>query len=482
MKKKNVSAIKLMTVLLIITAALSCTNPGGPAQFREMNSSTDLPDEWSNTSNIRWTYDINGRGWSSPIITGDYVIFTTASNQTSSPEPYVEQPAQQNNQPQGNQRPPATSSAQPRGDQRPAASPSAQPQPQGPPGPPPEDTLYKSQVYKWEVVCLNLSNGREVWRKVAREGNPPTGTNQGNGYASETPATDGKKVFAYFGMAGVYCYDLKGNLLWSKDLGSYKTLNSWGTGSSPLLFNRTLYIQVDNEVSSFLVALDTETGEEKWRTERDEKTNYSTPVIWKNKVRTELVAGGKTVRSYDPDSGKLLWECKIGGIYNIPSSSSDEETLYTGNAGGPDNPGNLYAIKAGAEGDITLAEGDSTNQWIRWAHTVASTGNPSPLLSEGLLYVLESRGGGFSCFDAMTGELIYKETIKGVAACWGSPWIVDDKICFTDERGVTYIVKAGRTFELTGQNKISDRFWATPAIGDGTYIFKGVNKIYCVGE
>ena len=467
MREKYVSVRRSLIILLLAIATISCTNQGGPSQFRELNSSYDIPDEWSNDKNIKWTYDINGRGWSSPIISGDYVFFTTARNLTTAPDPYVEQPVAQENPGQGNQRPPAP--------------PATQAQRQGPPPPPIEDTLYKSQVYTWEVVCLKLSTGKEVWRKVAKEGNPLTGTNPGNGYASETPATDGRKVFAYFGMAGLYCYDLKGGLLWSKDLGVYKTQNSWGTGSSPLLYNNTLYIQVDNEVNSFLAAIDTETGEEKWRALRDEKTNYSTPVIWKNKIRTELVAGGKTVRSYDPESGMLLWECKIGGMYNIPSSSTDEETLYTGNAGGPDNPGNLYAIKAGAVGDITLADGDSTNQWIRWSYTHASTGNPTPLLYDGLLYVLESRGGGLSCFDAQTGDLLYKETVKGAAACWAAPWADNGKICFIDERGVTYIIKAGKTFELIQQNRISDRFWAMPAIANETYIFKGVNKIYCVG-
>jgi outer membrane protein assembly factor BamB len=348
---------------------------------------------------------------------------------------------------------------------------------------PPEDTTYRHELYRWEVICLDLRSGKELWKQVAHTGNPRTGSNPGNGYAAETPATDGQRVYAWFGMTGIFCYDNTGELQWARDLGAFKTLNSWGTGSSPVVYNGMLFVQVDNEEKSFIIALDGATGQERWRVQRDEKTNYSTPFIWKNKGRTELVAGGKTVRSYEPSSGKLLWQCKIGGGFSIPSPSASEELLIIGNAGGPDKPGNLFAIKAGAEGDISLADTmSSANEWIAWSLPAAGTGNPSPLLYKGLIYIISSNGGNVICFDAATGKTVYTEKIEKTAGCWTSPWAYDNKVYFTDERGTTYIVRAGEKFELLARNRIKDKFWASPAISSNAYVFKGVKKIYCLSK
>ena len=145
-------------------------------------------------------------------------------------------------------------------------------------------------------------------------------------------------------MMGLYCYDLNGKLLWQKDLGAYETKNGWGTGSSPIVYNGFLYIKVDNDTTSFITALNATTGAEKWKVFRDEKTTYSTPVIWKNSLRTELVTTGMTARSYDPDTGKLLWELQMGGEMAIPSPVFDQHHIYFGNAGGRDKPGVLYSV------------------------------------------------------------------------------------------------------------------------------------------
>src|SRR5204863_4102950 len=135
---------------------------------------------------------------------------------------------------------------------------------------------------------------------------------QSNTYASETPVTDGERVYAYFGMHGLYCYDFEGNLVWKKDLGSYRTVLGQGPASSPRLDGDRLFLQIDNEEKSFLVALHKKTGDEVWRVSRNEKTNWGSPVIWKNKLRTELVTpGSQKVRSYDPANGKVLWELSV---------------------------------------------------------------------------------------------------------------------------------------------------------------------------
>jgi outer membrane protein assembly factor BamB len=359
------------------------------------------------------------------------------------------------------------------------------PQGQGPNGRPQqqeeEDTSYLLDVYRWNVACIDLATGKEIWKKTAKEGAPRIKSHDGNGYASETPVTDGQRVYVYFGMTGLFCYDLNGTLLWQKDMGAFKSLNGWGTGASPVVYNGVVYVQIDNEVNSFLVALDAVTGNEKWRVSREETTSYSTPFIWKNKLRTELITCALTVRSYDPDNGKLLWEMKLPGERSIPSPSAMEDMLFVGCPGGNKTKASLYAVKPGATGDISLMDGTSSNEFITWSIQDAPTGNPSPLLYNGYLYIVSSRGGEFSCIDASSGALVYKKKIDGVQACWSSPWVVNGIINFYDERGITRQVKAGPQFELLpDQNKLSDKFWASIAVQDDKYVFKGVKKLYCI--
>jgi outer membrane protein assembly factor BamB len=237
-------------------------------------------------------------------------------------------------------------------------------------------------------------------------------------------------------------------------------------------------------VKSFLVALDTQTGNEKWRVSRDEKTNYSTPYIWKNKMRTELITSGQKVRSYDLNTGAILWEMKIKGAMNIPSPVADQSVLYLGNAGGRDAKGSFYAVKAGAKGDISLKDSTvSSNDFILWSMAEAPTGNPSPVLFNGYIYILSSRGGELNCFEASTGKNVYTQKVAGVTACWSTPWIYSNTLYFYDERGITKQVKTGPQYELIPtQNKLDDKFWASIAAGNNSYLFKGVKKLYCIGK
>jgi len=352
--------------------------------------------------------------------------------------------------------------------------------PQGP-GPEVIDTSYLNEIYHWQITCVDLNTGKELWKQVAYKGAPGAGKNPQNTYASETPVTDGKRVYAYFGMTGLFCYDMDGKLLWQKDLGTYRTQNGWGTGSSPILYKDLLFIQADNEVNSFITAIDAATGDEKWRVAREEKTSYSTPYIWKNSKRTELVTCGKTARSYDPATGKLLWELDAGGEQTIPSPAGDMEFLYLGNAGGRNISGALFAIKAGVEGDITPAEGEMTSTGVEWKLADAGMGNPSPLLFNGLIYLIGSRGE-INVIDAAKGEKVYNKRINGIGACWASPWAFNDKIHFLDENGVTRVFKSGSEFEMLPENKLDDKFWASVAIMGDSYIFRGVKKLYCIAE
>lgn len=443
-------------------------------------ASKGLPTVWNDSTNVKWTYSTEGSGWSSPIILNGkvYIASAVTVKKVSKPTQMGPPPAQANppaggQPPQGN--PPAQGQALQAAPQGPAA-PAQQSQQD-------EDTSYMLDLYRWEVTCIDLASGKEDWKRVAKEGAPRIKSHDGNGYASETPVTDGSRLYVYFGMTGLYCYDLKGNLLWSKDFGAYKSLNGWGTGASPVVYNDILYLQIDNEVNSFLVALDAATGNEKWRVSRKETTSYSTPFIWKNKLRTELITCALTVRSYDPTDGKLLWEMKLAGDRSIPSPSATADLLFVGNPGGMSGKSSLFAVKPGASGNISLAEGSTSYEYIAWANLDAPTGNPSPLLYKGYIYILSSRGGEFSCINAADGTLLYKKKIEGVQACWSSPWVVNDVIYFYDERGITKQVKPGPQFELLPvQNKLSDKFWASIAVENDTYIFKGVKRLFCVGE
>ncbi len=433
------------TILMAVLILSSCTTNWPQFRGPENNmvaKAKNLPVEWGDSLNIRWSTEMQGEGWSSPVVWGNKVFVTSSLlvKQATSPEP---------------------------GDGDP---------------PPEEDQSFKSEVYRWEVSCMDLETGETLWKQVALEGSPRVKKHRAHNYAAETPVTDGKRLYVYFGMTGLFCYDLDGALLWKKDLGAYKTLFDWGSGSSPVVYRDMLYIQVDNEENSFLVALDAATGDEIWKAERDEKTNYSSPMIWKNNVRTELVVGGKTARSHDPLTGELLWELKVGGYYNIPGPVADKDFIYLGNTEWRDITGTFFCVKAGAEGDISPAEGETTSSAVVWSDPDSPIANPSPLLYEGLIYLVGSRGGTVTCLDAASGEQVYQEKMEGVAGTWASPWVYEDQIYFTDEKGVTRIFKAGRTFEVTGENSLDDKFWTSVAITGDAYLMKGTEKLYCIGN
>ena len=416
------------------------------------------PSEWGAEKNVAWKATVPGVAWSCPIVVGDKVFLTTAFSD-------------------------------------------GQPKPKsgfgggkGGGGGFGKDRAAPKETYQFKVVCLDRATGKPVWEKVAKEARPAIPTHGSNTYASETPVSDGERVYAYFGMTGLYCYDLDGKELWKKDLGTFSMMAGWGTSSSPVLAGDKLFIQCDNEEKSFLTAFDKKTGKELWKVSRSERSGWSTPYVWKTKDRTDLVViGGQKIRGYDPADGKEVWALDVGGGQCSASPVADGERLYVGvgqggggfgkGGGGTGRAGTLFAVTAGAKGEITLKGGESSGDGIAWTASKAWPGASSPLVYDGFVYVIDRNGGTISCFDAKTGKAAYtKERIPGAGAFWASPWAADGKIFCLDETGAAHVLKAGAEFEVVRVNKLGrDTYWATPAAAGGSLFIRSVDSLYCIG-
>jgi outer membrane protein assembly factor BamB len=463
MKRTRIAALALL-----LAGFIGLTQAGDWPQFRGpagsgVTDESQVPAEWAKDKNVRWKVAIPGVAWSSPVVWGERVFVTTAiTDNQKKPRPFDYGGfAKKDFNFKDGRFPKGDFKGFPKGGFGSQKPPDA--------------------VYHWKVLCLDRDTGKVLWEKTARQGKPTIPTQASNTYASETPITDGERLYAYFGMHGIFCYDLNGHELWSKDLGSYPMQFGFGTGSSPALADGKVFIQCDNEQKSFLAALDAKTGNELWRVDRPGRSSWSTPFIWKTKERTEVVCcGQQKVMSYDLQ-GKALWEMgKIGGSFNA-SPAANAERIYFGNSG-PMTGGQLFAVKAGALGDITLKDGEKSNAGVAWMRSNAGPGTASPLVYEGYVYVPER--GALSCYHAKTGEPAYqKERLQGARGFTASPWAAGGKVYLLDEDGTTFVIKAGKEFELLATNKLGgEMFWATPAVSGGMLFVRGVDHLYCIKQ
>ena len=423
-------------------------------QFRgnrmDGTAQSEHPDHWDESTNVRWSIDVPGEGWSCPVIWDDRLFLTAAVP--------VELEGQS----------------------------SAGPQDYEGGGGTRRDDLTKV-TFRWQVICLDAKTGTERWRKTAREGRPTMPRHSSNTYATETPITDGKRVYAYFGMTGLYCYDMEGKQLWQRELGSYEMRAGWGTSSSPVLFDEKLFVQVDNEENSFLVAIDAKTGQEVWRVSRDEKSQYSSPIVWQNSVRNELIVGGLYYRSYDPDTGELLWQLDMEKGRSSATPLAVGDRLFVGtefrNRGGADDGGGfLFAVKPGGSGDISPPEGESSSEFVEWKLDRSGIEMASPVLCEGHLYLLERGSGVVHCINADTGEVVYRTRIPSARAFWASPWVSGDRVFCVDSGGTTHVLAGGDEFRVLGTNEIDEQTWASPAVANGAVYFRTASRLYCLSD
>ncbi|UCC98996.1 MAG: PQQ-binding-like beta-propeller repeat protein [Phycisphaerales bacterium] len=438
----RILACIIMAILLPATSVYAQANW---PQFRGLSAGVVegavLPHTWSTTENVVWKIDIPGRAWSSPIVWGEKIFVTSAVSEGEAEAPkkglYLG----------GNRDKPS------------------------------------GKVHRWMVYCIDLDNGKVLWERIAHKGIPRHPLHIKNTYASETPVTDGQRVYAYFGNVGLFCYDVEGKALWSRQFQSFKIRYDWGTAASPVLYEDEIFVINDNEEQSFFMALDKKTGEQIWRLERDEKSNWATPYVWTNKLQTELITPGTgKVRSYDLD-GKLLWE--LGGMSNIaiPTPFAEHGLLYVSSGYVGDKKRPLFAIRPGAEGDITLRDNESSNQHIAWCDRQGGPYNPSPIVYGDFLYVLYDRGF-LSCYDAKTGEQVYsrQRIAAGATAFTSCPWANDGKIFCLSEDGDTFVIQAGPEFKVLDRNALDEMCMATPAAAQGSLIIRTISKLYRIGN
>jgi outer membrane protein assembly factor BamB len=303
-----------------------------------------------------------------------------------------------------------------------------------------------------------------------------------NTYGSETPVTDGERIYALFGNLGIFALTVDGNDVWSKPLEPQPTRFGWGTAASPILYDGRLFIVNDNEGQSRLLAVEAKTGKELWHVDRDEKSNWVTPFIWRNGQRTELIVSGSgALRSYDLE-GKPLWWLRGMSSIDIPTPCAGEGLLFVSSGYVGDKLRPVYALRPGANRDITLKVGETNSQFVAWSNPVAGPYNPSPLYHQGRLYVLYDRGL-ISCLDAKTGQVIYdRERLPDGFAFTSSPWIAGDRLFCLNEDGVCYVLRSGDKFDLLHTNKLADddMCMATPALAGNRLLIRTAARVYCI--
>lgn len=400
------------------------------------------PTAWSvdSSKNIKWKTPIPGLGHSCPIIWDNYLFVTTATSEKKDESLKVGL----------------------YGD---------------------IDMAADSGIMEFKVYCLDKNNGKIIWEKVAQKGIPKSKRHTKSSQANCTPATDGKYLVVHFGSEGLYCYDLKGNLIWKKDLG---ILNpgpytdpgvEWGYASSPIIYKNRIIVQCDIPKNPFIDELDLATGKEIWRTSRgDEVSTWCTPAIYSKDGKTQIIANGYMhICGYDFETGKEIWKLSNGGDAPAPTPVVLNNLIYLNSAHGKNSP--IFVVKPEATGDITLAPDSTKNKFIAWSIKRGGAYMQTPLIYGDYLYNLQVNGL-LTCFNAETGEVKYKENLKDAFSASGIA--ADGKLYFTSEQGNIFVVKAGAEYKLLAKNKMNDVCMATPAVSGNTLFFRTQHFIIAV--
>lgn len=431
----------LATFALVLAAVAAAAQSSNWPQWRGperngVSKDTGPPSEWAE-ENILWKTLIRGRGHSSPVIWGDRMFLTTDIEGDVIPGAHEPEHIRGGE----TYRHPASESA----DRR----------------------------HTLEVLALNVDTGELLWSQVAHDGRVFDNRHHRNTYASPSAVTDGEGVYVYFGSQGVFAYDFDGKQRWSVDLGNIATWGH-GHGTSPLLYRDRLILQIDQDEGdgSFLVALNKNTGEQIWRTPRDTRINYSSPVLREADGKAELIATSyHEVMAYDPDSGEELWTSE-GFLGNaVPTPIANGNTVFVA-SGYPDKL--TKAIRLGAPGTASTPE-------LLWEYKKGQGYVPSPLLYGDYLYLVSDKGI-LTCLDRETGKVVYEggrlpipTTVKASPVAWG------DKILLGGEDGDFFVIQAGPEYRILSHNTVGEIIVASPAVvGDRLYI-RGEQHVFAIG-
>jgi outer membrane protein assembly factor BamB len=390
------------------------------------------PVEWSEDKNVRWKTPLPGRGHSTPVVWGDRIFVTAAV-------PYGEAIEAEHAHADGA-----------------------------------HDNMASTRALEYVVLALDRRDGSILWRTTVLRGRPHDTTHASGTWASGSAVTDGSRVYASFGSAGIYGLDLDGKVLWQADPGDMEIKHGHGEGSSPALSGDTLVVNWDHEGPSFVVAFDTRNGKPRWKVERDERTSWSTPLIVEHAGRKQVVvAATRRVRSYDLKTGEPIWECGGLGGNVVASPVAADGYVYVANSY---DTRALLAIRLDkAKGDVTGTEA------VAWRRERDTPYVPSPVLDGGSLCFLKHYQGVLTCVDARTGETRFgPRRLPGIRNVYASLAAAAGRIYVVDRSGTAVVLGRGEELEVLARNTLDDSFSASPAIVGNELFLRGEKHLYCL--
>ena len=393
------------------------------------------PIRFGEHQNLKWKTEIPGKGHATPVVWGNSIIVVTAvATDEIAPQ--------------------ATSGTD--GGSRMAP-------------------VQTDKIHEFKVLLIDRNDGSIIWEKtVAREW-PHESTHDLGSWASNSPCTDGEKIYAYFGSRGLYCLDFAGNVLWQRNFGQMQKHMSFGEGSSPYLYNDKIFVLRDHEGESFLYALNKNTGETVWQKPRDEGTSWSTPLVAEVNGQPQVITTATNqIRAYDFHTGNIIWT-STGLTRNvIPNPVYANGILYamSGFRGSA-----MQAI------DLSKAKGDITGtDAILWTYDQETPYTPQPLVMNGRLYFLRVNNGFLSCIDAKTGEPFYtKQNLRDISTLYSSPTGTTGRLYIAADKTVM-VIREGNEFEVLESNQLDDNFHASPVIVGNDLILRGFKSLYCFSE